>query len=209
MQEWLVGLAVGTLVSFLAARIVGWWRSNKADVSDRALSLDDWIERKFSIDLPDRWQSWYHAQVAGAVAYVDATFGDAKSTRQLLRKIVALADPVKRGALLGEIERLVEVWREGWAKHIDSAGPELREVVNEAKEEIAVRIVGSRVSAAKSVVPGVPDNTKVPAEPEIRESIRAAAPGAIADHPSEPVTPKTLEQLILESKARQAKLAAK
>ncbi len=207
MQEWLIGLTVGALVSFLAARIVTWWRSNKATVTERVMSIDEWVEKKFSVDLPDKWQTWYHAQVAGAVAYVDATFGDAKSTRQLLRKIVALADPTKRAALLKEIERLVEAWKEGWAQHLDSAVPELREVVNATKEDLAARIVGSRVSAAKSAVPGVPDNTNVPAETEIRESIRASAPGSIADHPSEPVTPKTLEQLILESKARQAQLA--
>jgi hypothetical protein len=207
MQSWLTGLAIGAVVSFLAGRIVRWWKANKAGVEKSITGIDDWIERKLKVDIPDRWQARYDASVAGAVAWVDNTFGDAKSTRQLLRKVVALTDPGKRAALIAEIEDLVEAWRESWAQHLEGATPDLRGMVNEAKEEIAVRIVGSRVATAKATPP--PDKAPLPTEPEIRSAIRAAAPGVIADHSSEPVTPALLEKLLQESRARQAKLAGK
>ena len=205
MQAWLTGLAVSAFIGYVAGHIVTWWKLNRATVEEKLLTVDDWIEKKTNWNIPDSWQSWYHGQVHGAVSYVDVEFGDAKTTRQLLRKVVTMFDPTKRDAVVAEIEALILKFGENWAQQLEAATPDLKTLVNETKLEIAHRIVSAKVATAKAPS----DTTPLPDSSQILADIKAAAPATIADHSNEPVTPELLARLVEESKARQQSLGKK
>ena len=181
MQSWLIAKATSVVIAAIAAAIVAWYVAHRATVVTNLTNLDHWIERKTRLNVSD-------AIPQAIVAWLDATVGDKRSTRQIIRQIMILADPDKRKILLNELQRRVMDLGESWAKDLDEATPELKTLVNEAKQ-----VLGSRVLAAKQ-----PEKK---AE-QIQAAIAVAGSAALADHKSEPVSVSVLERMIAESQER-------
>ena len=188
MQSWLIAKATSVVIAVIAAAIVAWYVAHRATVVTDLTDLDHWIERKTGLNVPD-------AIPQAIVAWLDATAGDKRSTRQTIRQIMTLTDPNKTKTLLDELQRRVMELGESWAIELDGATPELKTMVNEGKQ-----ILGSRVLTARQ-----PEKK---AE-QIQVAITIAGSAALADHKSEPITVSDMKRMIVESQERQDRLLAK
>ena len=116
-------------------------------------------------------------------------------------RAILLRDPSKAVLLQQELAGLS--WDRGIAAVEAVMSPELKQVVNEVKESLAVRVAQANASTAGAL----PDPDPLAAAEKIRAAVRAVAP---AHKPQEgPVTRDTIERLIRESQERQRALAAK
>jgi hypothetical protein len=179
---WISKYALGAVVAALAAIIVLWYNKNKIVIAQRSLTLEEWIEAKLKVNIDDGYRQ-------GVLAWIENTFGDARSVRQTLRTIYSFfTNPDKQKALETELQNLIETWGDKWVNHLDGASASLKLATNLTKENIAVRIIGTNE----------PEKTG----PEIRKSIQLLAPATIADKPSEPVSGRDFQAMVAETKKK-------
>ena len=191
-----VGLAVGAAGRYL----VSWWRGASPQIEAGLMRADDALEARLGIDIPDGIQSAWHQIVHGAVAYANKFASDGRFWREVVRAIL-LRDPSKAVLLQQELAGLS--WDRGIATVEAMMGPELKAVVNEVKEGLAVRVAQANAATAGAL----PDADPIKSAETIRAAVRAVAP---AHKPVEgPVTRETIERLIRESQERQRALTAK
>lgn len=179
---WVTKYALGAAIAALATIIVLWYNKNKAVIAQRSLTLEEWIEAKLKVNIDDGYR-------LGVLAWIENTFGDARSVRQTLRTIYSFFTNTDKQKLLEEeLKKLIEAWGDKWADHADGASPDLKLAMNMTKENMAARIIGAKE----------PEKTG----PEIRKSIQLLASVTIADKPSEAVSGKDFQAMVAETKKK-------
>lgn len=200
MKDQIILLFASSAVGMIAGYIVGLWRKNSPAIEAKLVGLDDELERRLNIDIPDEIQATYHGIIHGAVAYVNRFAGDSRFWREIVRAIIA-KDPAKATMLQQEL--LTFDWSKPLGAIEDAMSEDLKELFNQTKENLAVKIAAANVVTSGTVVDNTPTE-KVAVE--VRAAVRAVAPGV---KPIEgPVTKDTLERMIRESIERQQRLSA-
>ena len=185
MRDLIINYATSAIIATLASWLFVRWHSSEGKVIATAKSVDQWILEKTGI------HTGLEAKALGVVAWVDATWGDQRSVRQLLRTILTIAkDPAKTAELMAEAKALVAKYGEDWVSGLMTATPDLQAANNAAKQAL-----GSRVLAAKA--PETP-------VAEVHAAIQAAAPATIADRPSVPIRSSEMQSLIEQVRAKVA-----
>jgi len=179
-----IGLALGPASKF----IVKAYQKYRQPVIDGLKNIDNSIEEKANIDIPDDWQEKYERIVDSGVAFADRYAMNPAFWRNVIRAIMA-KDVSKIDILLDEIKNI------DWSKYIyDQMSEDLKEVVNTEKKAVAVSIVANRVAAVDAVKKGDMNLAVVhAAKADKSEKIRD----------DKPVTKEDIERMIEESKARQ------
>lgn len=201
MKDQIILLFMGSAIGMAASYIVGLWRKNYVVIEQTLTGLDDALEKRLNIDIPDEIQAAYHAIIHGSVAYVNRFAGDARFWREIIRAVIA-KDPSKATLLQQEI--LSFDWSKPLAAIEEVMSPDLKALYNQTKEDLAVKVATANI-ATSGVAPSVlkcleADLTKA----EVRTVVRVVAPGV---KPIEgPVTKDVLERMIRESIERQNRL---
>ena len=199
ISTWVTGLAMGAAVTLIGKKLQAFWESNKAPIQTALDGLDEKLEKRLGIDLPDSWQTTYHKLVQATVSWVDSYAGSTLFWRQVIRFILSLSDATKAAALIKEIQTL------DWAGKLEAQmSPDLKEIVNQIKQEVAEKIVAGKVQTA---FPTTVRASVVASPEQLKEDIQVAAKAV--KKADEPVTKEVLERLITESAARQQKLGGK
>ena len=200
MNDALLQFGVGMVVGAAGKWAVGLWRRESPGIEAALGRADDALEAKLGVDIPDSAQAAWHAIVHGAVAYVNRFASDGRFWREVLRAIIA-KDSSKAVLLQQELAGLS--WDRGIAAVENLMSPDLKRVVNEVKEVLAVRVAQANAATANVL----PHEDPIKSAEQIRAAIRVVAP---AHKPVEgPVTNETIERLIRESQDRQRVLAGK
>jgi hypothetical protein len=192
MKEYFIGLAFGSVVTFVAAKLLGLFKRYEPVVVAKLQGLDEAIEKLLNIDIPDRWQAVYHAIITGAVAYVEKYALTAEFWRRVVR-FVATFDKSKGDALMLEISNID--WE---SKFMETLSPELKTVVNTIKADLAEK------TAVAKVVTAMPAESR-PTAATIRTQISVVASG-IKLQDEAPVTAEKMQRVLEETRERVAKL---
>lgn len=191
MNEQLIAMGLGFVLGAAAKRLVRWWTESAPKIQATLDSVDDKLFAKLDIAEPESVQETWHNLVHGAVAYANKFASDGRFWREVIRAVVT-RDPAKAVLLMTELQQVS--WDSGIAAVEATISPELKAVVNEVKEAVALN-----VAAANAVTVGISKP-----EPEVRAAIRLVAPAHKTVEG--PVTKDAIKRLIEESQARQAKL---
>jgi hypothetical protein len=199
LRELIITGSFGFVVGWAAKAIVSLWLKNKDAIEHGLESIDDRIEKRWHIDIPDSWQAAYNKIVADTVAWVDSYARDPKFWRQLLRnlepgKAQKLIDELKAMDLESMAEERVGAWIE---EHLS---PEVKAFFNEEKQRIAEKV------ATNKIITTLPINVH-PKLDELKTSVAAAAVANKVMSEPEEVTGGVFARLIAESEERQKKLA--
>jgi len=195
-SDFVLTLIGGFVIALFANRVSKFWNKNKVEIEKKGLTLDDMIEIKTGYH-----PNWLDAVVHAAVSWTDQYLSDPKMVRQITRKVIEVTDPNKRNLLTTELKGAVSKLESGIITKLDeNLSPELKEIVNQVKEETAVRIVKSKVVLMPVISTPL---QQIATDKEISVVVKAAAPGTITDFPTGPVTEEDLKRLFAESKARQ------
>lgn len=200
MNAELLSVAVGFALGAVSKQIVSLWQKKAPEIEAALDRADEALEAKLGIDIPDAMQSAWHQIVHGAVDYANRFASDGRFWREVIRAIIA-KDPSKAVLLQQELAGLS--WDRGIAAVESLMSPELKRVVNDVKETMAVRVAQANAVTAAAL----PSPDPIKAAEQIRAAVRAIAP---AHKPSEgPVNRETIERLIRESQDRQRALEAR
>lgn len=137
LQSFLMGLALGSVGGWLAKQ----WRRRKEGLSQALTSVDDAIETRLGIDIPDPWQQFYDNLVIKTVLAVDKYAADPAFWRQAIRFFEGKPDGGKI------VDKFMEVLKDAdWAKPIEDQIPEnLKPLYNEFKQYFAAKIVTAKI----------------------------------------------------------------
>ena len=179
-------LAIGWVLGMISRRIVAAWLRYREQIKSELKAAEQKIEEKTGIEIPDRW-------VESAVSFADRYASDGAFWRNIIRMIVN-KDASKATALLDEVRKID--WK---AYLVDQLSPELKEIVNTQKKEVAVAILSNRVESIKAAQRG--------------DVVGAVERAAAADKTEriqngEPVNETVIERLIRESQERKENLRA-
>lgn len=201
MNDQLLSIAVGFALGAVAKEIVKAWTRNAPAIQEALDKADDRLEAHFGIDIPDSMQATWHRVVHGAVAYVNRFASDGRFWREVIRAIIA-KDPSKAVLLQQELAGLS--WEKGIAAVEAVMSPDLKVIVNEVKEQLAVKIATANGVTTDAIPDSALKDNPDKIEAEVRAAVRVVAPA----HKTEegPVTKSRIEQMIIESQERQAKL---
>lgn len=177
-------LAVGWVLGMISRRIVAAWIRYREQIKEELKAAEKKIEDKTGIEIPDRW-------VESAVAFADRYASDGAFWRNIIRMVLN-RDSSKATALLDEIRRI------DWKGYLaDQLSPDLKELVNTQKREVAINILANRVESIKALKTG-----------DVARTIDCAAQADKSERiqNGEPVNETVIERLIRESQARQEAL---
>lgn len=200
IQEIVLPLIVGGIIADISHRIVNWWKSDNQRVEAWGRELDDKLEKKIqekfpNFKFPAMLHQTYDSMVSLVVKTVNGMVGDGLIIRQVLRAIMKKESEKAREILL---EQLKQFWEQISKGILDELPPDLKQIFNEEKEKLAVRVLTNKVPLV------FPDVKKT--EEEIREDVKKMAAANKINEVEGPVTKEMLEKLIEESKIRQEML---
>ena len=197
MNDQLIALGLGFVLGNISKRLANWWTTASPGIESALESADEKFSAKLGVELSDSVQATWHAVVHGAVAYVNKFASDGRFWREVIRAIV-MRDASKAVLLQQELAGLS--WDKGIAAVEAMMSPELRTVVNEVKETVAVKVALANVETTGAA----PDPDALKSAERLRAAIRVVAP---AHKPLEgEVTKEMIEKLIRQSQDRQVKL---
>jgi hypothetical protein len=127
-------------ISLAAIAAVAFWARNKGRIPELFGKGMKWFEGRTGVDIPDQWELWAIEKLKEGVAYANATFGSRLFWRTVFR--LAMKDG---GTPL--VDRFVE-----WVSTIDpvtliesQVPEEFKPLMNQAKQEIAERVVVGKI----------------------------------------------------------------
>lgn len=210
LPGWVIGFGLGSAAALIGRKLASVWNKNEANILAKGLELDNkaeaWIKNKWPwFELPDSMHATFDSIITYSVAFAHKYVGSA----EFWRKVINLAYRTPE-ALPAEFAARFAEWVNGidWQKNLNEQIPEwLKPIVNQAKEETAVRLTENKIAALEQVQKlNVAPNEK---RANIIMAIRSAAAANKVSEDLSPVTKETLERLIEESKKRQEALATK
>jgi len=129
------------------------------------------------------------------VKTINDMVGDGVIIRRILRAIAEQNSDKAKELLLEQLRAFLGKITAG---KLDDCPPELKQIINQEKEKLAVRVVANRVPIAFPALGKTED--------AIQRDIRQAATANKINETEGPITQQDLERLIAESKARQEAL---
>ena len=206
MNEQLMTLGLGFVLGTIAKRLVNWWTTASPTIEDKLGRVDDYVAGKLGVTLPASVQTTWHDLIHAAVEYANKFAGNGRFWREVIRAIVT-RNPAQAVILMNELQNIT--WDKGIAAVEAQMSPDLKVVVAEVKETFATRAalanaITARVVPIEAATDGKADPGKL--VEAVRAAVRAAAPAHKADEG--PITRDKIDQMILDSQRRQAKLEA-
>jgi len=162
-----------SLIVSVGSRIAEWvWKKNRESVQASLNSLDEKIEARTGYQWPIELHVIYDGLVKRIVSAIDYC-ANPVVFRRIERRLLDLADPIKRAALLTEFLAYVD----GKAKETISS--ELKTIINNESETVAVEAVSAKASI---ILP--PEFVKTR---DLREDVKAAVV-AVKQEAAKPTT---------------------
>lgn len=184
---------IGLVLTYIAGHLVGYWHKSTKTIVDIGTSLDDKLEaaiqKKFpNFHMPEFVHETWDTLIPWGVAWVEKFAGSKEFVRNALKYAMANNPESVKKDLAVKLESLKNIDWDG--NFMAQLPPEWKEVFNQYKEEVAVRVVANKAA----ILPALKATPKP--EEEVRREIRAAAKAEMVNAPTSPIRKPEVQEMI-------------